>query len=169
MLDWESLIAAASISQGQPTDTIAASKEIDKRGDVHLSGTRVSVVTGIVLNQVLRDCFDDGLDMAKGWAGALYDQWHFSHIPGTLRGVDALVSTRQLTNQYCFTVDAVFDFYGSGDAQRFATFIRGVVGNGKRDMHDFIKLLEALPMCTLKVSICPLVIWSLGSPRMSRV
>lgn len=139
------LSAAASVCHGQPTDPVAASTNVNKRGDVRLSGNRVSVVTGIVLNQVLMHCFNDGLDMARGWAGALYDQWHFAHIPGTLRGVDALVSTRTLTNQYCFTVNAVFDFYNSGDAQRFATFIRGVVGNGKRDITEFYKTLGSTP------------------------
>ncbi|KAJ2980299.1 hypothetical protein NQ176_g2725 [Zarea fungicola] len=139
------LAAAASVCQGQPADVLTASTGLEKRGDVNLSGTRVAVVTGIVLNQALRDCFDDGLDMARGWAGALYDQWYYSNIPGTLRGVDALVSTRRLTTQYCFTVDAVFNFYNAADAQKFATFIKGVVGNGKRDIHEFIKTLGSNP------------------------
>ncbi|KAJ6441737.1 Mitochondrial import inner membrane translocase subunit TIM8 [Purpureocillium lavendulum] len=119
---------------GHPAAELTEVNQHYERANVKLQGTKVAVVTGIVLNSVLRDCFgNNGLEMAKGWAGALYDQWFFSGIPGTLNSIEALVSTKDLTTQYCFTVDAVFTFAGASDAQRFATFVGTVVGNTKRD------------------------------------
>ncbi|KAF9769900.1 hypothetical protein IL306_012609, partial [Fusarium sp. DS 682] len=128
------LTATAAVAVAHPTDASLGPRDIDERATVQLRGTKVAVVTGIVFNQVLRDCFGNaGLEMAKGYAGAIYDQWRFSKLPGTLVNIEALVSTKQLTSQYCFTVDAVFQFAGSADAQKFATFAANLLGNAKRD------------------------------------
>lgn len=128
------LTSAAYMSQARATAELAETNQHEERADVQLNGNKVAVVTGIVFSSVLHDCFgDNGLEMAKGWAGALYDQWFYARIPGTLKSIEALVSTKQLTSQYCFTVDAVFDFASKSDAQKFATFVRKVVGNTKRD------------------------------------
>lgn len=104
-----------------PADTLPIVEKRDG-GEVNVVGRRVAVVTGIVLNQALYDCFSrDGLSIAKGWAGALYDQWRFSYIPGTLVDIQAYVSTVDLSREYCITVDAMFNFAGISDAQKFAT------------------------------------------------
>ncbi|KAF9774890.1 hypothetical protein IL306_007063, partial [Fusarium sp. DS 682] len=128
------LASAAFISQGHPTAELAEINQHEERANVQLIGNKVAVVTGVVLNSELLDCFgNNGLEMAKGWAGALYDQWFYSRIQGTVKSIEALVSTKHLTSQYCFTVDAVFDFASKADAQKFATFIQQKVGNAKRD------------------------------------
>lgn len=126
------LAAAASLSQAHPTEVLTESKQIDERADVQIVGTRVAVVTGIVLTQTLIDCFGrDGMAMAKGWAGALYDQWYYSGV--IVVDIMALVSDRNINGKYCITVDAVFQFVNGRDAQKFATFISSVVGKARLD------------------------------------
>ncbi|KAF4445550.1 hypothetical protein F53441_10723 [Fusarium austroafricanum] len=129
------LFAATSmVATAHPTDTSLGPRDIDERATVELSGRKVSVVTGIVFNQALRDCFgSSGVDIVQAYAGAIYDQWRFSKLPGVLVDIQTLVSTKQLTNQFCFTVDAVFQFAGKSDAQKFATFAKNLLGPTKRD------------------------------------
>jgi hypothetical protein len=74
--------------------------------------------------------------MAKGWAGALYDQWFYSKILGTVNSIEALVSSKTVTAQFCITIDAVFTFASSSDAQKFATFVKNKLNPSKRDETD---------------------------------
>ena len=126
-------IAALGISGASPVPPSAGDSALSERATVSLTGNRVAVVTGIIINSRIYDCFRySGIDVASAWAGALADQWFYANT-GAVQSIEILWSSNSVAGLYCGTFDAVFTLVGPGDAQHFATYIGSVVGNNKRD------------------------------------
>ncbi|KAI8329542.1 hypothetical protein BC941DRAFT_476244 [Chlamydoabsidia padenii] len=111
---------------------------LEERATVQVTGNRVAVVTGLIMNQHLTQCFyNSGVEIAKAYAGAIADQWdnyqNAHHGTSWISGIEAQWSTSDVTNLYCSTFDAVFIFGTTYSARLFATWVRNLMGNTKRD------------------------------------
>ncbi|KAI8327532.1 hypothetical protein BC941DRAFT_519677 [Chlamydoabsidia padenii] len=109
-----------------------------ERATVQQNGVRVAVVTGLIMNQHLTQCFyNSGVEIAKAYAGAIADQWtnynNANHGANFINGIEAQWSTSDTTNLYCSTFDAVFIFGSTYSARVFATWVQNLLGNTKRD------------------------------------
>jgi len=140
LLGFAVALASCRPHASQPED----SRTISERATVKLIGNKVAVITGLIINNQLSQCFDNsGVDVAKGWAGALADQWYYAHT-GALKSTEILWSSYNTKGLFCATFDAIFTLTSASDAQKFATFISSQLGNTKREvarpMYDASKM-----------------------------
>ncbi|KAI8328004.1 hypothetical protein BC941DRAFT_457929 [Chlamydoabsidia padenii] len=109
-----------------------------ERATVQQNGVRVAVVTGLIMNNHLKQCFQNsGADIARAYAGAIADQWvkynAAHHGANFINGIEAQWATDNVSTLYCSTFDAVFIFGSTYSARVFATWVRNLMSNSKRD------------------------------------
>lgn len=110
---------------------------LEKRSTTRVQGNKVAVVSGIIINSQITQCFQNsGVDIAKAYAGAIADQWHTyqqNHQgTGWIQGIEAQFASSNTQNLYCSTFDAIFTFGTQYSANVFATWVRNLMGNTRR-------------------------------------
>ena len=128
-------VVALANCRPQATTQLEDSHMNSERATVKVTGNKVAVITGLLITTQLSQCFDNrGFDIAKGWAGALADQWYSGHSGKELQSAQVMWSSYNTRGLFCATFDAIFAFQTSAEARIFATFVSGQLGNTKRQV-----------------------------------
>jgi hypothetical protein len=110
---------------------------LEKRSTTRVHGNKVAVVSGIIINSQITQCFQNsGVDIAKAYASAIADQWHTHQQnhqgTGWIQAIQAQFASSNTQNLYCSTFNAVFTFGTQYSANVFATWARNSMGNMRR-------------------------------------